>query len=151
MRALGAKLADALFEVGTMGCLVCPAGCVVYLSGELGSGKTTFARGLLAALGHAGRVKSPTYTLIESYPLGVGTVHHLDLYRLARPGEAAGLGVRDLGGPQDILLVEWPEKALGELPAPDLVVALAHSGEARTFQAIPKTALGERVAKEARF
>ena len=110
--------------------LVC-AGGVIHLSGDLGAGKTTFARALLAALGVAARVKSPTYSLLESYPVGDLTVHHLDLYRIADPGELEWLGLADLTEGRYLLLAEWPERAAGALPAPDLVVNLAHAASGR--------------------
>ncbi|MEE4638913.1 MAG: tRNA (adenosine(37)-N6)-threonylcarbamoyltransferase complex ATPase subunit type 1 TsaE [Wenzhouxiangella sp.] len=91
-------------------------GGVVYLSGDLGVGKTTLVRGLLRAMGYAGRVKSPSYGLVESYELERLTVHHLDLYRLGDPGEIEFLGITDLLDEHSLLLVEWPEKGLGHLP-----------------------------------
>ncbi len=97
---------------------------VVFLSGDLGAGKTTLVRGVMRGLGHLGAVKSPTYTLMEPYTLGERACYHLDLYRLADPGEIEYLGLRDLLGEGALLLVEWPEKGSGELPAPDLVVEI---------------------------
>jgi tRNA threonylcarbamoyladenosine biosynthesis protein TsaE len=106
-------------------------GGVLYLRGELGAGKTTFARALLGALGVGLRIKSPTYSLIESYATGHLAVHHLDLYRIADPGELEWLGLADLTAGPHLLLVEWPERAARALPVPDLVVSLAHAGEKR--------------------
>jgi tRNA threonylcarbamoyladenosine biosynthesis protein TsaE len=106
-------------------------GGVLYLRGELGAGKTTFARALLDALGVGLRIKSPTYSLIESYATGDLAVHHLDLYRIADPGELEWLGLADLTAGPHLLLVEWPERAARALPVPDLVVSLAHAGEKR--------------------
>lgn len=91
-------------------------GGVVYLSGELGVGKTTLVRGILRALGFAGRVKSPSYGLIESYELDNLTVHHLDLYRLSHGEEITYLGLEDLFDGPTLMLVEWPEKGHGYLP-----------------------------------
>ena len=93
---------------------------VIELSGELGSGKSTFTRGALRALGVAGTIKSPSYTLLETYdPPGVHVIH-LDLYRLNDPEELTHLGLADYHRPGYLWLVEWPEKGAGRLPAPDL-------------------------------
>ena len=93
---------------------------VIELRGELGTGKSTFARGALRALGALGPIKSPSYTLLESYELpGVQAVH-LDLYRLNDPDELEHLGLADFHRPGYLWLVEWPEKAAGRLPASDL-------------------------------
>lgn len=120
---------------------VLPAGeRVIYLRGDLGAGKTTLVRGLLQALGHPGRVPSPTYTLVEPYELGARSVLHLDLYRLADPEELAFLGIRDMSG---ILLVEWPEKGAHFLPPPDLICSLAVEGEGRCLATEASTAEGE--------
>lgn len=115
----------------------------VHLRGELGAGKTTFARALLRALGVGERVKSPTYSLIESYRVGELDVHHLDLYRLADPGELEWLGLADLWGPRALVLIEWPERGIGALPPPDLVLRLSHSGLRRTLSAEAGDARGE--------
>jgi tRNA threonylcarbamoyladenosine biosynthesis protein TsaE len=115
------------------------AGGVIYLVGPLGAGKTTFARALLTALGVGSRVKSPTYSLIESYNVGTLGIQHIDLYRIADPEEIEWLGLRDFADPQ-LWLIEWPERAAGELPAPDLIVNLAHAGSVRDLQLSAKTA-----------
>ena len=107
------------------------AGGSIHLVGMLGAGKTTFARALLRALGVGARVKSPTYTLIESYVAGGLTAHHLDLYRIAAAEEVEWLGLRDLATGAQLWLIEWPERASGAIPAPDLIVELAHAGSGR--------------------
>jgi tRNA threonylcarbamoyladenosine biosynthesis protein TsaE len=107
------------------------AGAVVYLQGELGAGKTTCVRSLLRTLGVVGLVRSPTYTLVETYPLGKLTCVHVDLYRLQTLTEVDELGLRDLLGPGCLLLVEWPEKGGEALPAADLDLSLRYAGEAR--------------------
>jgi tRNA threonylcarbamoyladenosine biosynthesis protein TsaE len=119
-RALGAALAATLKEGG-----------VVLLHGDLGAGKTTLARGFLRGLGYTGAVRSPTYTLLEPYTVAVGTVYHLDLYRLADPEELDYLGLRDLDEPGAIFLVEWPERGRGALPPADLEAHLEHAGDGR--------------------
>ena len=107
------------------------AGGVVFLIGDLGAGKTTFARALLGALGVDTRIKSPTYSLIESYAVGDLAIHHLDLYRIADAGELEWLGLADLTTGSYLLLVEWPEHARAGLPQPDLILRLAHAPESR--------------------
>jgi tRNA threonylcarbamoyladenosine biosynthesis protein TsaE len=92
---------------------------VVTLSGDLGAGKSTFARGVLRALGTRGVIKSPSYTLLESYELPDVHVIHLDLYRLRDPEELENLGLADYHRPGFLWLIEWPEKGAGRLPAPD--------------------------------
>jgi len=101
------------------------AGGIVYLSGDLGVGKTTLVRGLLRALGHEGRVRSPSYGLIESYTIDSLEVHHLDLYRLGHGEEIRYLGIEDLLDEHSLLLVEWPERGQGWLPAADWALSIA--------------------------
>ncbi len=106
------------------------AGRVLHLRGDLGAGKTTLVRGLLGALGHTGRVKSPTYTLVEVYTLSSLNFYHFDFYRFKDRSEWLDSGFRDYFNPQSVCVVEWPERA-GDLPAPDLAVSLEFLGEAR--------------------
>jgi tRNA threonylcarbamoyladenosine biosynthesis protein TsaE len=120
----------------------CTPGLVIYLRGDLGAGKTTFTRGLLAGLGFHGRVKSPTYTLVESYPLPGITVHHFDLYRFADPDEWDDAGFRDYFGPDALCLVEWPDKGGGLLPPPDLELALSVEGDGRRYRLTAFTETG---------
>jgi tRNA threonylcarbamoyladenosine biosynthesis protein TsaE len=114
-------------------------GGVIHLVGELGAGKTTFARALLAALGVAARIKSPTYSLIESYAIEGLAIHHLDLYRIVDAGELEWLGLADLTVDPYLLLVEWPERAGAALPRADLIVRLAHAGLVRDVALEPRS------------
>jgi tRNA threonylcarbamoyladenosine biosynthesis protein TsaE len=106
-RLLGAAVRDAPVRI-------------VELRGELGTGKSTFARGVLRALGATGPIKSPSYTLLETYELPTVHAVHLDLYRLNDPNELENLGLADYHRPGHLWLVEWPERAAGRLPVPDL-------------------------------
>ena len=110
---------------------------LVFLRGELGAGKTTLVRGLLRGLGHEGPVRSPTYTLIEPYELDGQRVYHLDLYRHGDPEELEFLGLRDLLDGEGLLLVEWPDRGIGFLPAPDLVIDITHVPPGRRIALAP--------------
>lgn len=118
---------------------------IVYLEGDLGAGKTTLTRGLLRGLGHAGKVRSPTYTLVEPYRFADFVVYHLDLYRLADPEELEWLGVRDMLAERALLLIEWPERGAGELPAADLVIHLEYAGGGRLATLHAASAAGEQL------
>jgi len=98
-------------------------GLRVYLSGELGSGKTTLVRGMLRALGFAGRVKSPSYSLVEPYIISSLYFYHFDFYRFHSEAEWTDAGFEELLDSQAICLVEWPEKAGALLPLPDVAIA----------------------------
>lgn len=100
-------------------------GFVLFLSGGLGAGKTTFARALLSALGHSGRVPSPTFTLVQSYNLPNFELHHFDFYRFSSPDEWREAGFDEHVGGEAAAIVEWPELGGGDLPAPDLWLRLA--------------------------
>jgi len=108
-----------------------PLPLVIWLEGDLGAGKTTFARGLIHALGYKGRVKSPTYGLMEHYQLDLLQVLHMDLYRISDPGELEFLGIDDLLDERTILLIEWPDKGGAWLPEPDFIFSFAYAGEGR--------------------
>lgn len=117
-------------------------GCVIYLRGDLGAGKTTLVRGLLHDLGHRGAVKSPTYTLMEPYEIGGWRLFHWDLYRLADPEELDYLGLREQFDGEAVLLIEWPEHGRGELPPADITVTLDYAGEGRSAQMEAHSAVG---------
>ena len=119
-------------------------GGVLYLQGDLGAGKTTCARSLLRALGVVGLVRSPTYTLVETYELAGLTCIHVDLYRLQSLTEVDELGLRDLVGPSSLLLVEWPDRGGAALPPADLTVALNYAGEGRQARVTAHSPWGSR-------
>ena len=113
-----------------------PAGWTILLDGELGAGKSTFARALLRAMGHTGAVPSPTYTLDEPYPLSGIPVYHVDLYRVVDPEELRYLGFNELD--DGFRLIEWPERAPELREKADLEIRLAYDGEGRvaTFEGL---------------
>ena len=108
-------------------------GELIFLSGDLGVGKTTLVRGMLGGLGFTGRVKSPTYGLLESYELDDLTLHHLDLYRLGHPEELFDLGLEEMLDPRSVVLIEWPERAERVLPGPNQTIRIDAEGPTRRF------------------
>lgn len=126
MRVLFHNIADEgdMLSFGGALAAVTQGKALIYLSGDLGAGKTTLVRGFLKMLGHTGRVKSPTYGLVEPYQLGEQSVYHFDLYRLKNPSEIEGIGMQDYLSEEAICLIEWPEKALSRLPKPDIFLKI---------------------------
>jgi len=129
---LGAALADGA-----------QPGRVLHLRGELGAGKTTLVRGLLRTLGHAGRVKSPTYSLVEPYALSRLNLYHFDFYRFKDRSEWMSSGFREHFNPSTVCIVEWPERAGELLSAPDLDLLLQYQGDAREASLAPCSSEGE--------
>ena len=127
--------AAATDELGAALARTRPAQAVVHLVGDLGAGKSTLARSLLRALGVQGTIRSPTYTLVERYPVDGGEALHLDLYRIGDPGELDFLGLD--ASEACLWLVEWPERGAGSLPPVDLRIELAIEGDGRAAVLTP--------------
>jgi tRNA threonylcarbamoyladenosine biosynthesis protein TsaE len=123
-------------------------GMVVYLSGELGAGKTTLARGILRGLGYAGRVKSPSYALVEPYKLSRLYLYHFDFYRFASPQELGEAGFKEHFNPDSVCLVEWPENAAGLLPAADIRSTMKVAGSGRQLEIDADTETGRRCVEQ---
>lgn len=120
----------------------------IYLHGDLGAGKTTLVRGLVHALGYAGKVKSPTYTLVESYEILNAvcgfTLYHFDLYRFNDEEEWDAAGFRDYFNTQSVCLIEWPEKAENVLPTPDINITFTIKNAGRSLNVTAHSALGQQ-------
>lgn len=119
-------------------------GMRIYLSGQLGSGKTTLVRGLIRALGYREKVKSPTYALVEVYSFSGLNLHHFDFYRFENPQEWSDAGMAEYFDDSNACVVEWPEKAGALLPPPDLELSLALDGNGRALDVRAHGAAGER-------
>jgi tRNA threonylcarbamoyladenosine biosynthesis protein TsaE len=117
-------------------------GLCLHLSGELGAGKTTLVRGLLRALGFAGRVKSPTYTLVEPYGISRLNLYHFDFYRIKDQAEWLSSGFREHFNPQSLCVVEWPERAAGALGAADLEIRLSDAAPGRSAELAARSSAG---------
>jgi tRNA threonylcarbamoyladenosine biosynthesis protein TsaE len=133
-RAFAGKLASALLR------LTEPGHALITLHGDLGAGKTTLVRHLLHALGVPGRIKSPTYGLVESYEAAIESANlpiwHMDFYRFSDPAEWEHAGLRDIFASRGLKLVEWPERAANRLPPHDLSLRItsadgSHDEESR--------------------
>lgn len=141
-----AKTADDTEAFGGRLATSLPGGselATIHLSGDLGAGKTTLARGFLRACGVSGPVRSPTYTLVEVYETPAVSVVHLDLYRLLDPAELEPLGLRDWACPGYVWLIEWPERGQGHLPFPDLSLTLTAGTNGHGINLAATSALGK--------
>jgi tRNA threonylcarbamoyladenosine biosynthesis protein TsaE len=136
---------EAQLAFGARLAALVPPRLILYLEGDLGTGKTTLTRGVLAGLGHRGAARSPTYTLLEPYELADRRLNHLDLYRLGDPQELEYLGLRDLLAEDAVWMVEWPERGRGVLPPPDLTIAIEYAVNGRRLRLSTTTPTGEAV------
>jgi tRNA threonylcarbamoyladenosine biosynthesis protein TsaE len=122
-------------------------GLVIFLEGDLGAGKTTLARALIRALGHAGPVKSPTYSLVEVYVISSLYLYHFDFYRFESPEEFLDAGFSEYFNETAVCLVEWPERAEGCVPKPDLRLHLHHADVGRVLNAVADSPEGMQCIK----
>lgn len=140
MQAVGGQLAMAVAALDIT------APFIIYLEGNLGMGKTTLVRGFLRALGYAGHVRSPTYTLLEPYTVQQWPVLHLDLYRLAHPEELLYLGLVDYLAQPVVFLIEWPAQGIGALPQADCIINITLAGQDERLLCLQAgTVVGERL------
>jgi tRNA threonylcarbamoyladenosine biosynthesis protein TsaE len=140
---LSGEPAQIAFGRRIAACLQAPT--VIYLEGDLGTGKTTLVRGVLRGLGHRGPVRSPTYTLLEPYELADVRLYHLDLYRVVGPEELEYLGLRDLLGAETLLFVEWPQRGGGLLPPADVAIRIDYEPTGRSLELRGVGRRGERL------
>lgn len=128
----------------------------IFLHGDLGAGKTTLVRGLLRGLGYVGKVKSPTYTLVEPYEMldshaAPLNLYHFDLYRFNDDEEWEAAGFRDLFNPSSVCLIEWPEKAAQVLPGPDIEISFNIKESGRTVQVMAYTERGQHCVEHVKL
>jgi tRNA threonylcarbamoyladenosine biosynthesis protein TsaE len=138
----------AMLKLGAELAAACGQQANIFLVGQLGAGKTTFTRGFLRGLGFKGHVKSPTYTLVESYSLKTVIVHHFDFYRLRDAHELEFIGIQDYFLPGTICLIEWPEQGEGFVPQPDLLCAIEVMQGGREIKINAHSPLGEKILQQ---
>jgi len=143
MHAYGEKIAKAICQIN--------APLLIFLSGDLGAGKTTLSRGILAGLGHKGSVKSPTYTLVEPYDLDIGKVFHFDLYRLVDPEELYDIGFDDYLSEAQLCMVEWPDKGGSLVPKADISLQINSNETGREVILTAQTSLGSQCVNPLRL
>jgi tRNA threonylcarbamoyladenosine biosynthesis protein TsaE len=134
--------------VGAALATVCKPGMILFLQGDLGAGKTTFTRGFIKGLGYTGKVKSPTYTIVEPYEIYDQKLYHFDFYRLNDPQELEFIGLQDYFGQQAFILIEWPERASQLLPPADLSCYIVPHLNGRQIRLEANTEDGETALKD---
>ena len=149
MQTLTCYLKDeaALLELAQEFAALSVPGLIILLSGDLGAGKTCWVRGYLQGLGYQGIVKSPTYTLVETYATAKQKIAHFDLYRLMEAAELEFIGLADYCDNQTTCLIEWPERAEDRLPPADLHCYLTIAGKGREFTGTALSVQGEKILK----
>lgn len=126
----------------------CPKKALIYLCGDLGMGKTCLVRGFLQGLAYRGKVKSPTYTLVEIYQIAAREIYHFDLYRLTQPQELFSIGIEDYFAEETICLIEWPERGLGVLPPADLTCYIQLEEGGRLVTLTAHNSIGEHLLQK---
>jgi len=139
---------DATVSLGRDLASSCAMATTIFLHGDLGAGKTTLARGFIQSLGHLGKVKSPTYTLVEPYEVADWQVYHFHLYRLSDPEELEFMGIRDYFNDKSLSLIEWPQRGLGLLPVADIELTLTYQGEQRVASMLANTENGQIILEK---
>jgi tRNA threonylcarbamoyladenosine biosynthesis protein TsaE len=141
------KNEEEMLAVSSRLAKACEPPLVIYLVGQLGAGKTTFSRGFLAGLGYKGKVKSPTYTLVEVYDFPYCDVFHFDLYRIHSPEELESIGIRDYFHARSLCLIEWPEYGKDSIPPADITCYFELTANGRKIEFFAHTQRGDRIIK----
>lgn len=136
---------QATAELASQLAKLCQQATVIYLEGDLGAGKTTFSRGFIQGLGHQGRVKSPTYTLVEPYEIRPWRIFHFDLYRLGDPQELEFMGIREYFEADCLCLIEWPDKGAGHLASADLHISIEFIEDSRSLSIQANNHYGQKL------
>jgi tRNA threonylcarbamoyladenosine biosynthesis protein TsaE len=139
---------DATTALGNVIAQGLVAGVCIYLNGQLGAGKTTLVRAILQHLGVTGRIKSPTYTIVEEYALANFTIYHFDLYRVADPQELDNLGIREYLRENSVCIFEWADKGFGKIPPADLMVDLHYDTTQRYAKLVANSNLGQKILEK---
>lgn len=148
MLTIQAENIDETQKLANQLAAILPKSFFISLNGQLGAGKTTFCRCLLRALGYQEKVKSPTFTMIETYDLMELIVYHFDLYRIQEIEELELIGIRDYFATEAIILIEWAERGAGILPDADISCNIQIRGTGRIFQLISQTPKGASIIKQ---
>lgn len=136
---------ESMLALGSQLSAACGDTAIIFLYGQLGAGKTTLTRGFLRGVGYTGHVKSPTYTLVESYQISQGMIYHFDFYRVKDAIELEYMGLQDYFIPKAICLIEWPECGANRLQEPDLACYLEQAEHGRNVKIVPHSMRGETI------